>query len=66
VTLDLDVPDIGCDHCVRAITAAVSRLASVETVDVDVKTKKVTVSGELLDVEAVIAAINEAGYEVMT
>jgi len=30
-----------------------------------VETKKVAVSGELLDTEAVIAAINEAGYEVI-
>jgi copper chaperone CopZ len=29
-----------------------------------VKTKKVTVSGEMLDDEEIIAAINEAGYEV--
>jgi copper chaperone CopZ len=65
VTINLNVPDISCDHCVRAITAAVSRLASVETVDVNVETKKVAVSGELLDTEAVIAAINEAGYEVI-
>jgi copper chaperone len=64
VTINLDVPDITCDHCASAITAAVSGLAAVETVDVNVKTKKVAVSGELLDAEAAIAAINEAGYEV--
>ena len=64
MTINLDVPDITCDHCASAITAAVSRLATVETVGVSVKAKKVAVSGELLDAEAVIAAINEAGYEV--
>lgn len=64
MTINLDVPDITCDHCASAITAAVSRLAAVETVDVNVKTKKVAVGGELLDIKAVIAAINEAGYEV--
>jgi copper chaperone CopZ len=66
MTINLDVPDITCDHCASAITAAVSGLAAVETVDVNVKTKKVAVSGELLDIKAVIAAINEAGYEVVT
>jgi copper chaperone CopZ len=64
VTINLDVPDITCDHCASAITVSVSRLAAVETVDVNVKTKKVAVGGELLDIKAVIAAINEAGYEV--
>ncbi len=64
VTINLDVPEITCDHCAGAIKAAVSRLTNVESVDVDVKTKKVAVSGELLDINALIAAINEAGYEV--
>ena len=64
MTINLDVPDITCSHCVTAITAAVSKLPAVQTVDVDVKTKKVTVSGEMLDDEEIIAAINEAGYEV--
>jgi copper chaperone CopZ len=64
VTINLDVPEITCDHCASAIKAAVTRLINVEAVDVDVKTKKVAVSGELLDINAIIAAINEAGYEV--
>ena len=64
MTINLDVPDITCDHCVTAITAAVSKLPAVQTVDVNVKTKKVNVSGEMLDDEEIIAAINEAGYEV--
>jgi copper chaperone len=64
VTINLDVPDITCDHCVTAITAAVSKLPAVQTVEVNEKSKKVIVSGEMLDDEEIIAAINEAGYEV--
>ena len=56
------VPDISCDHCKRAIEDHVSPLAGVETVDVDVDTKIVTVTGG--DAAAVEAAIVEAGYAI--
>ena len=39
--------------------------AGVEAVDVDLEAKTVTVTGEPLDDEAIIAAIDDAGYEVV-
>lgn len=56
------VPDISCDHCKRAIEDHVTPLAGVETVDVDVDTKIVTVTGG--DGAAVEAAIIDAGYTI--
>ena len=56
------VPDISCEHCVAAITEQVSPLDGVTDVDVNVDTKTVTVSGGERD--AIIAAIDEAGYDV--
>lgn len=58
-----NVPDISCDHCVRAITEAVSPLDGVESVAVSVEDKAVTVTGEPDDA-AVRAAIEEAGYAI--
>ncbi len=55
------VPDISCDHCVAAITAAVTPLGGVTEVDVDVAAKTVVVAGG--DEAAVIAAIDDAGYD---
>ena len=63
-TLTYRVPDVSCAHCRTAITSEVSTVAGVQSVEVDLETKTVTVSGELLDEQAIIAAIDEAGYEV--
>ena len=56
------VPDISCDHCKRAIENEVSPLDGVVTVDVDVASKQVTVTGG--EPAAVEAAISKAGYAI--
>ena len=63
-TLTLTVPDMTCDHCVRAVTEGVSPIAGVTAVDVDLATKRVTVTGTAVDRDAVVAAIDDAGFEV--
>ena len=65
-TLKLTAPDISCDHCKHAIESEVSQVQGVESVDVDVQAKTVTVSGDSLDEAAIVGAIDEAGYEVAT
>lgn len=61
--LRYNVPGVTCDHCINAITRAVKALDKVSSVNIDLKTKLVTVSGADLDDAAVRAAIVEAGYE---
>lgn len=56
------VPDISCDHCVNAISTAVSKIDGVQHVDVDLASKTVKVAGGNGD--AVVAAIDEAGYDI--
>ena len=63
-TISYAVPDVSCDHCRAAITREVSAVAGVETVEVDLETKTVTVTGEPLDEAAIVVAIDDAGYEV--
>ncbi|MBA3843382.1 MAG: heavy-metal-associated domain-containing protein [Actinobacteria bacterium] len=63
-TLTFSVPGVSCAHCQAAIKSEVSTVAGVESVDVDLDAKVVTVTGEPLDEQAVLAAIDEAGYEV--
>jgi copper ion binding protein len=63
-TLSFSVPGVSCEHCQRAIEGEVSRVQGVETVEVDLDAKTVTVSGYPLDVAAIVAAIDEAGYEI--
>ena len=54
-----------CDHCAVAVTAEVAQVAGVRSVDVDLATKLVRVQGSAIDGDAVIAAIDEAGYEAV-
>ncbi len=57
-----NVPDISCDHCVAAITEGVKPLAGVERIEVDLESKTVSVVGG--DDASIIAAIDEAGYDI--
>lgn len=62
-TVTYNVPDISCGHCVQAITGAVSPLDGVESVDVSIDDKTVTVEGQFDDA-AVRGAIDDAGYDI--
>ena len=63
-TITYSVPGIHCEHCARAIREEVSEIGGVETVDVDLPAKVVTVRGRGLSDRDVREAIAEAGYEV--
>jgi copper chaperone len=58
------VPGMTCEHCRIAITGEVSRVHGVESVDVDLEGKRVTVDGIGFADDAVRAAIDEAGYDI--
>lgn len=62
--IELTVPEMTCGHCEAAIQKEVSAVVGVSSVVVDLETKLVTVSGSGLDREAVVAAIDEAGFDV--
>jgi copper chaperone len=57
------VPGMHCGHCEAAVKEEVSEVRGVESVAVDLETKRVEVSGEALDDAAIREAIEEAGYE---
>ena len=61
--LNLKVSGMTCGHCVTAVTNAVKRVPSVESVLVDLQHGSVAVEGHP-DAQAVRAAITEEGYEV--
>lgn len=62
--LVLDVPSISCGHCKATIETAVGSVPGVDTVDVDIDAKSVSVVGG--DSAAVAAAIEDAGYAVQS
>ena len=59
------VTGMTCRHCVMSVTEEVSEIADVTAVDVDLAAGQVTVTGEGFSDEAVAAAVEEAGYEVV-
>jgi copper chaperone CopZ len=59
------VPEIRCEHCVRAITNELTSVPGIEAVDIDIPTKIVTVRhADSVSDEQIIATIAEAGYDV--
>ena len=63
--LVLTVPGMTCGHCEAAVKREVGSVAGVAGVDVDLDSKLVTVRGEALDRDEIVAAIDEAGYDVV-
>jgi copper chaperone CopZ len=66
MTLIYRVDGMSCEHCVVAVTGEVGDVAGVTAVDVDLGSKLVTVSGAAIDDAAVVAAIDEAGYDAVS
>ena len=58
-------PGMTCSHCETAVTAELSRVPGVSAVAVDLDSKHVRVQGTDVDPAAVIAAIDEAGYDAV-
>ena len=58
------VTGMSCAHCVAAVTAEVGELPGVSTVDIDLASGAVVVSGADLDGDAVRAAVEAAGYSL--
>ncbi|WP_412542934.1 cation transporter [Longispora sp. K20-0274] len=67
ITSKYQVKGMTCGHCVGSVSSEIGNLAGVSDVAVDLPTGEVTVtSAAELDVEAVRAAVDEAGYELVT
>jgi copper chaperone CopZ len=64
--LTFTVPGMSCGHCEAAVKGEVTKVTGVTDVAVDLETKIVTVAGDALDRDAIVAAIDEAGYEVVS
>lgn len=60
------VEGMTCGHCVNAVTGEVSKVSGVSDVTVDLDAKRVTVAGEGFDDAAIVAAVDEAGYTLVS
>jgi len=58
---DLTVGGMTCDHCVRAVTQALSSVPGVQEASVDLSSGLARVRGEA-DPQALLDAVKEEGY----
>ena len=66
-TATYTVTGMTCGHCVNAVTTELSGIDGVTDVNVDLETGRATVtSNEPLDRGTVAAAVDEAGYELVS
>lgn len=58
--------NINCGNCVRTVTGFINEVKGIEkwSVDTDNPEKILTVEGEALTAEAVIEAVEEAGFDI--
>lgn len=64
--LVFSVPGMTCGHCEAAVKAEIGKVAGVSDVHVDLASKTVVVHGQGVSRPAVYAAVDEAGFEVIT
>jgi copper chaperone len=64
-TIAITVPGMTCGHCEAAVKGEIGKLTGVSSVDVNLDTKAVVVEGEQLDLDAIVAAVDEAGFEAV-
>ena len=66
-TTTYTVTGMTCSHCVAAVTEEVTKIPGVTDVQVDLASGAVTIASESgVDDGAVQAAVDEAGYELVS
>jgi len=61
--LELKITGMTCDHCVRSVTNALQDVPGVVAATVNLGAGLAVVEGDHLDPAALIAAVQEEGYE---
>jgi copper chaperone len=60
------VEGMTCGHCSKSVMEAVLPVSGVSAVDVDLDSGVLTVAGEQFDDGAISAAVDEAGYTLVS
>ena len=63
MTTNFNVPEISCDHCKSTIIDTLSVVENIESIDIDIQTKDVTIqSSETINLDLVKSLLDEQGY----
>ncbi len=60
------VAGMTCAHCVASVTEEVEQVDGVAAVAVELESGRLAVEGESIDDASIRAAVEEAGYEVVS
>ena len=60
------VEGMTCGHCRASVLQEVLQVAGVKGADVDLESKRLTVAGESFEDSAIQAAVDEAGYTLVS
>jgi copper chaperone len=67
VSATYTVSGMTCEHCVASVTEELSELSGVQQVDVRLDSGSVTVTSDReLGTDEVLAAVTEAGYQLVS
>ncbi|NMA86597.1 MAG: heavy-metal-associated domain-containing protein [Tissierellia bacterium] len=61
----IEIEGMSCNHCVMAVKNALSEIAGVSNVEVELDNNRALVEGEKLEDNILKEAIEEAGYDVL-
>jgi copper chaperone CopZ len=65
-TTEFQVTGMTCGHCEMSVREEIEKIAGVESIDVSAQTGRLIVtSASAVDADAVIAAVDEAGYQAV-
>jgi copper chaperone len=62
MSIELNVTGMTCGHCKAAVEKAIQQVTGVNTTQVDLASGKVSVEGEQVNTDALIAVVIEEGY----
>lgn len=63
MTLDLEIGGMTCGGCVKSVTRVLEGVPGVDRATVDLATRSAQISGTHLDAAALVAAVEEAGFD---
>jgi copper chaperone len=63
MSVELNVTGMSCGHCKAAVEGALRKVSGVKAVQVSLEQGKAQIEGDQVDVQALIAAVIEEGYD---
>lgn len=65
-TKNYKVEGMTCEHCAQSIAEEITEVLGTQGVDVDLPSGRVVVTGEGFSDEQIVAAVDAAGYKVVS